>query len=108
MKLSNKIKTLKLVELSERVTEDIISHFFSSTTYSHRVSKTKLSEHTIDEIELIRTNNTSHLLRVTAHRVLRTSLIYNKASNQPKRTTTTLEININSIREYKLKRLLNE
>lgn len=84
MKLSNKIKTLKL-------TEDIISHFFS---------KTKLSEHTIDEIELIRNNNISYLLRI--------SLIYNKASNQPKRTSTTLEININSIREYKLKRLLNE
>lgn len=84
MKLSNKIKQLKL-------TEDIISYFFS---------KTKLSEHTIDEIELIRTNNISHLLRI--------SLICNKASNQPKRTTTTLEININSIREYKLKRLLNE
>jgi hypothetical protein len=109
MKLSNKIKQLKL-------TEDIISYFFS---------KTKLSEHTIDEIELItakqsartRNNNISYLLRI--------SLIYNKASNQPKRTsartlqrsTTTLEININSIREYyyvvsqseyKLKRLLNE
>lgn len=72
------------------ITEDIINHFFS---------KTKLSEHNITNIELIRTTNISHVLRV--------SLEPNKASNQPKRTQTTLEININKLRDYKLNKLLN-
>jgi len=72
------------------ITEDIINHFFS---------KTKLSEHNITNIELIRTTNISHVLRV--------SLEQNKASNQPKRTQTTLEININKLRDYKLNKLLN-
>lgn len=72
------------------ITEDIINHFFS---------KTKLSEHNITNIELIRTTNISHVLRV--------SLEPNKASNQPKRTQTTLEININKLRDYKLNKILN-
>ena len=72
------------------ITEDIINHFFS---------KTKLSEHNITDITLIRTNKISHLLRA--------SLEQNKASNQPKRTQTTLEININKLRDYKLNKLLN-
>ena len=72
------------------ITEDIINHFFS---------KTKLSEHNITNITLIRTNKISHLLRV--------SLEQNKASNQPKRTQTTLEININKLRDYKLNKILN-
>ena len=72
------------------ITEDIITHFFS---------KTKLSEHNITNIELIRTTKISHVLRV--------SLEPNKASNQPKRTQTTLEININKLRDYKLNKLLN-
>jgi hypothetical protein len=72
------------------ITEDIINHFFS---------KTKLSEHNITNIELIRTTNISHVLRL--------SLEPNKASNQPKRTQTTLEININKIRDYKLNKILN-
>jgi hypothetical protein len=72
------------------ITEDIITHFFS---------KTKLSEHNITNIELIRTTKSSYLLRL--------SLEPNKASNQPKRTQTTLEININKIRDYKLNKILN-
>jgi len=72
------------------ITEDIINHFFS---------KTKLSEHNITNVKLVRTDKTSHLLRV--------SLEQNKDSNQPKRTQTTLEININKIRDYKLNKLLN-
>ena len=72
------------------ITEDIITHFFL---------KTKLSEHNITNIELIRTTKISHVLRV--------SLEPNKASNQPKRTQTTLEININKLRDYKLNKLLN-
>lgn len=72
------------------ITEEIINHFFL---------KTKLSEHNITNIELIRTTKISHVLRV--------SLEPNKASNQPKRTQTTLEININKLRDYKLNKLLN-
>ena len=81
------------------ITEDIINHFFQ---------KTKLSEHNITNIELIRTTNISHVLRL--------SLEQNKASKQPKRTQTTLEININklllcslskTVRDYKLKQILN-
>jgi hypothetical protein len=72
------------------ITEDIINHFFS---------KTKLSEHNITNVTLVRTNKISHLLRVT--------LEQNKASNQPKRTQTTLEININKLRDYKLNKILN-
>jgi len=72
------------------LTEDIINHFFL---------KTKLSEHNITNIELIRTTKISHVLRV--------SLEPNKASNQPKRTQTTLEININKLRDYKLNKILN-
>ncbi len=72
------------------ITEEIINHFFS---------KTKLSEHNITNIELIRTTKISHVLRV--------SLEPNKASNQPKRTQTTLEININKLRDYKLNKILN-
>jgi hypothetical protein len=72
------------------ITEEIINHFFS---------KTKLSEHNITNIELIRTTKSSYLLRL--------SLEPNKASNQPKRTQTTLEININKIRDYKLNKILN-
>ena len=68
------------------ITEEIINHFFS---------KTKLSEHNITNIELIRTTKISHVLRV--------SLEPNKA----KRTHTTLEININKLRDYKLNKLLN-
>ena len=72
------------------ITEEIINHFFS---------KTKLYEHNITKVELIRSNKVSHLLRV--------SLEPNKASNQPKRTQTTLEININKLRDYKLNKILN-
>lgn len=76
--------------LKLNITEEIINHFFL---------KTKLSEHNITNIELIRTTKISHVLRV--------SLEPNKASNQPKRTQTTLEININKLRDYKLNKLLN-
>ena len=72
------------------ITEDIITHFFL---------KTKLSEHNITNIELIRTTKISHVLRV--------SLEPNKSSNQPKRTQTTLEININKLRDDKLNKILN-
>ncbi len=72
------------------ITDEIIKHFFS---------KTKLSEHNITNIELIRTNKISHVLRL--------SLEPNEASNQPRRTQTTLEININKLRDYKLNKLLN-
>ena len=82
------------------ITEDIINHFFL---------KTKLSEHNnITNIELIRSNKVSHVLRI--------HLEPNKASNQPKRTQTTLEININklllcslskTVRDYKLNKILN-
>lgn len=76
--------------LKLNITEEIINHFFL---------KTKLSEHNITKVELIRTTKISHVLRV--------SLEPNKASNQPKRTQTTLEININKLRDYKLNKLLN-
>ena len=72
------------------ITEEIINHFFL---------KTKLSEHNITNIELIRTTKISHLLRI--------HLEPNKASNQHKRTQTTLEININKLRDYKLNKILN-
>ncbi len=75
--------------LKLNITEDIITHFFS---------KTKLNDYNINNITLSRTNKISHLLRVT--------LEPNKASNQPKRTQTTLEININKLRDYKLNKLL--
>jgi hypothetical protein len=79
------------------ITEEIINHFFS---------KTKLSEHNITNITLIRTNKISHLLRLSLE-PSGTLCKSNKASNQPKRTQTTLEININKLRDYKLNKLLN-
>lgn len=72
------------------ITEEIINHFFL---------KTKLYEHNITKVELIRCNKVSYLLRI--------HLEPNKASNQPKRTQTTLEININKLRDYKLNKILN-
>lgn len=68
------------------ITEEIINHFFS---------KTKLNDYNINNITLIRTNKISHLLRVTLE------------PNKAKRTHTTLEININKVRDYKLNKLLN-
>ena len=73
------------------ITEDIIKYFFS---------KTKLSEHNITNVELIRTTKISHVLRIY--------LEPNKNSNQPKRYETTLEININKLRDYKLNKILNK
>lgn len=79
------------------ITEDIINHFFS---------KTKLSEHNITNTELIRTTKSSYLLRLSLE-PSGTLCKSNKASNQPKRTQTTLEININKLRDYKLNKILN-
>ena len=81
------------------ITEEIINHFFL---------KTKLSEHNITNILLHRLTELVELIRTTKiSHVLRVSLEPNKASNQPKRTQTTLEININKLRDYKLNKLLN-
>ena len=71
------------------LTEDIINHFFS---------KTKLSEHTIENVNIIRITHEQYTLRL--------KLIPNKLSQQPKRTQTTLDININQIRNYKLNQIL--
>lgn len=71
------------------LTEDIINHFFS---------KTKLSEHTIETINLIRITPQIYTLKL--------NLIPNKLSQKPRRTQTTLDININQIRNYKLNKLL--
>ena len=77
------------------ITEEIINHFFS---------KTKLYEHNITKVELIRSNKVSHLLRVTLE------------PNQTKRLHSTIEININklllcslskTVRDYKLNKILN-
>jgi hypothetical protein len=68
------------------ITEDIINHFFS---------KTKIAQLNITKVELVRTNKISHLLRVTLE------------PNQTKRLHSTIEININKLRDYKLNILLH-
>lgn len=68
------------------ITEDIINHFFL---------KTKIAKLNITKVELVRTNKTSHLLRVSLE------------PNQTKRLHSTIEININKLRDYKLNKILN-
>lgn len=71
------------------LTEDIIKYFFS---------RTKLSEHTIENAQLLHTTHQIYTLKL--------QLIPNKLSQQPRRTTTTLDINRNQIRNYKLNLIL--
>jgi len=71
------------------ITEEIINHFFS---------KTKLSEHSIESVSLFK--KTDSFILIKAYLELN--------SRQPKRREMTIQINLDSLRDYKLNKLFND